>query len=82
MLSNLQGAPAPRPNPPQSRSPGAERMARHRRRRQKDMLCLTIELRRDEITWLVRHRWLAPESCSDLSAVRRALYRFFDDALK
>ena|SRR6266849_1902474 len=44
--------------------------------------CLTIELRRDEITWLVRHRWLAPESCSDLNAVRRALYRFFDDALQ
>jgi hypothetical protein len=64
-----------------ARSPGAERMARHRHRRRTGLRCLTIELRREEITWLIRHQWLAPESRHDLNAVKRALYTFFDEAL-
>src|SRR6266851_904517 len=60
----------------------AERMARYRQRRQSGMRCLMIELRREEVAWLVRHRWLASESRSDLNAVKRALYAFLDASLR
>ncbi len=64
-----------------TKTAAAERMVRYRRRRS-GMRCLMIELRREEVAWLVRHRWLAPESRSDLNAVKRALYAFLDDALR
>ena len=62
-------------------SSGARRMARHRRRRRQGLRCLIVELRETEIDALIR-RGLAPESRSDLAAVRKALYRFFDDMLR
>ena len=65
-----------------ARTHAAERMARYRQRRRSGMRCLMIELRREEVAWLVRHRWLAPESRSDLNAVKRALYAFLDDSLR
>src|SRR5229473_4663719 len=65
-----------------ARTRAAERMARYRQRRRSGMRCLMIELRREEVAWLVRHRWLAPESRSDLNAVKRALYAFLDDSLR
>ena len=55
---------------PQLPSPGAQRMARHRRRGKKDMRCLTVELRETEIDALIRRQRLAPESRGDLLAVR------------
>jgi hypothetical protein len=67
---------------PQSRSPGAERMARHRRRRKGGFRCLTIELRESEIDALIRSGRLAPDSRGDLPAVRKALYGFLDDTLR
>jgi hypothetical protein len=68
------------PLPP--RSAGAERMARCRRRRQKGMRCLMIEVRETEVDVLIRRRLLAVESRHDKAAVRRALYRFFDATLR
>ena len=65
-----------------TKTAAAERMVRYRRRRRSGMRCLMTELRREEVAWLVRHRWLAPESRSDLNAVKRALYAFLDDALR
>jgi len=67
--------------PIQPRSPGAERVARHRRRRKKGLLCITVELRQSEIDALIHRRRLAPESRGDLLAVRKALYSFLDDML-
>ena len=72
-----QAAPSPPP-----RSPGAERMARHRRRRRNGMRCLFIELRETEIDQLIRRKLLAPNSRNDLGALRKALYAFFDDTLR
>ena len=68
-------------HPPRMRSPGGERMARCRQRRQNGMRCLTIELRETEIDVLIWRRLLAGESRHDNAAVRRALYRFLDDTL-
>ncbi len=65
-----------------ARTHAAERMARYRQRRRSGMRCLMIELRREEVAWLVRHLWLSPESRSDLNAVKRALYAFLDDSLR
>jgi hypothetical protein len=65
----------------QASSPGAERVARHRRRRKKGLLCIMVELRQTEIDALIQRRRLAPESRGDLLAVRNALYGFLDDML-
>jgi hypothetical protein len=67
--------------PTRSRSPGAERMRRHRDRHQKGLRCITIELRETEIDVLIRRGRLARDSRGDLAAVRRALYGFLDDLL-
>jgi hypothetical protein len=67
---------------PQPPSSGAERMARHRRRRKNGLRCLTVELRQSEIDALIRRQRLAPESRGDLLAVRRALYDFLEDMLR
>jgi hypothetical protein len=63
-------------------SPGAERMRRHRQRRQRGMRSITIELREAEIDALIQGRRLAPDSRGDLAAVRQALYGFLDDNLQ
>ena len=68
--------------PPRMRSPGAERMARCRQRRQNGMRCLIIELRETEIDALIGRHLLAAESRHDNAAVRRGLYQFLDDALQ
>jgi hypothetical protein len=62
-------------------SPGAERMARHRLRRKRGLRSLAIDILETEINALIRRGRLAPESRGDLVAVRRALYRFFNDTL-
>jgi hypothetical protein len=65
-----------------SRSPGAERMRRHRDRRQKGLRCVRIELREAEIDTLIRRGRLARDSRGDLAAARKALYGFLDDYLR
>jgi hypothetical protein len=56
-------------------------MARHRDRRRNGLRCITIELRETEIDALIRRAGLAPDSRTDMAAVRKALYAWFDDAL-
>jgi hypothetical protein len=68
--------------PTRSRSAGAERMRRHRDRRQKGLRCVRIELREAEIDTLIQRRRLAPVSRGDLAAVRTALHGFLDDHLR
>jgi hypothetical protein len=82
MLSDLQSTPDRRPNPPQSRSPGAERMARHRQRRRKGLHCLFVELRTKEIAALTRHGYLDAAHLRNKYAVLKALYDFLDDTLR
>jgi hypothetical protein len=64
-----------------SSSPAAERMRRSRERRRGGLRCLVLELRATEIDALVRMGLLAPETRSDMNAVRRAIYEFFDTTL-
>ena len=72
------GAPTDRAAP----SPGAMRMARHRKRRKDGLRCLTIELRESEVDALVRAQRLAPERRGNRTAVKKALYGFLDDTLR
>jgi hypothetical protein len=60
----------------------AERMRRHRDRRQKGLRCVRIELRETEIDALIRRGRVAGDTRSDLAAVRKALYGFLDDYLR
>ena len=57
-------------------------MARYRRRRKEGLRCLIVVLREGEIDALIRRQRLAPESRSDLFAIRKALYGFLDDTLQ
>jgi hypothetical protein len=61
-------------------SAGAQRMARCRRRRQKGLRCVTVELREREIDYLIRSEFLAAESRTDPAALRAALHRWLDRA--
>jgi hypothetical protein len=56
------------------RSLAAERMRRHRERRNKKLRCLTIELRETEIEELIRQGLLTLEARNDRSAILKALY--------
>jgi hypothetical protein len=65
--------------PPRPRSLGAERMRRHRDRRQKGLRCVRIELHETEIDLLIRRERLAGGSRGDLAAVRKALHGILED---
>jgi hypothetical protein len=84
MKSVLDNAKAPpltcsavRPAP----SAAARRMRLYRLRRQRKLLCLTIELRVTEVGALIRKGYLSPEIQNDVKAVRNALHSFLDRAL-
>jgi hypothetical protein len=64
-----------------SLSPAAERMRRHRQRRQNGLRCLTIELREREIDALISGRFLKHEARNDRNAIINALYRLLDQML-
>jgi hypothetical protein len=81
MLSEQSESDHP-PNPPESRSRGAERMARHRRRRRDGMRCVTVELRATEINKLIRCGLLAPASRADPFALRIAVHAMFDQVFR
>jgi hypothetical protein len=74
-LGQSNGGDAPAP------STAALRMRRHRERRRDGLRCVTIELRETEIHALVRKRFLPEGACSDLRAVKLALYGFLDRTL-
>lgn len=63
------------------RTPAAERMRRHRRRRRDGLPCLMIELRETEIDVLIKNGLLRPERRDDYDSVQSALYAFLDRAL-
>ena len=59
----------------------AERMRRHRQRRRNGLRCVTVELRATEIETLIRKGLLRWETRNDRSAIKNALYDFFDRTL-
>jgi hypothetical protein len=66
---------------PGNRSPAAERMRRHRERRQEGLRCVTIEVRETEIDVLVRMGLLRAEMRHEINAIIEALYAHFDRTL-
>ena len=61
-----------------SRSPAAERMRLHRKRRRRGLRCLMIELRETEVDALIRGGLLEHET---RDAVLKALYGHFNRTL-
>jgi hypothetical protein len=69
---------APRPL---EHATSARRMRLHRARRQKDLRCLTVELREREVEALVAKGLLPSNSRDDTAAIRKALYSYLDGTL-
>ena len=59
----------------------AERMARYRKRKKVGVRCITVELRKAEIAGLVRAGLLNSDESNDVSALKAALYRHFEETL-
>ena len=69
---------APRPL---EHATSARRMRLHRARRQKELRCLTVELREREVEALVAKGLLLSTSRDDTAAIRKALYAYLDRTL-
>ena len=66
---------------PATRSPAAERMRRHRERRQMGLRCITIQVWDREIETLIRRGLLPAKMRNDLHEIREALYVHLDRTL-
>lgn len=62
-------------------SSGAERMRRHRQRRQRGLTCLTIDLLKSEIDALVRRDLLSADCREDRPKIYEAFYKFLGQTL-
>jgi hypothetical protein len=60
----------------------AARMRRVRQRRRSGLRFLTIELRKSEITALIRSGYLRSDQTADNEAIKTALYSFFEMQLE
>jgi len=67
---------------PATRSAAAERMRRHRKRRQAGLRCITIQVWDQEIETLVRRGLLPIEMRNDLYEIREALYAHLNRTLR
>jgi hypothetical protein len=65
-----------------TRSAAAERMRRHRERRQVGLRCITIQVWDREIETLIRTGLLTAEMRNDLHEIREALYAHLDRTLR
>ena len=65
-----------------TRSAAAERMRRHRERRQVGLRCITIQVWDREIEMLIRRGLLPAEMRNDLHEIREALYVHLDRTLR
>ena len=63
-------------------TPAAARMRRVRQRRRNGLRCVTIELRKSEITALVNGGYLGSDQSDDNEAIKTALYNFFEMQLE
>jgi hypothetical protein len=66
---------------PAIRSAAAERMRRHRERRQVGLRCITIQVWDREIETLIQRGLLPAEMRNDLHEIREALYVHLDRTL-
>ena len=66
---------------PATRSPAAERMRRHRERRQMGLRCITIQVWDREIETLIRRGLLPAKMRNDPHEIREALYVHLDRTL-
>ena len=66
---------------PAARSAAAERMRRHRERRQVGLRCITIQVWDREIETLIRRGLLPATMRNDLHEIREALYVHLDRTL-
>ena len=64
-----------------ARSACARRMRLHRKRRQRGLRCIMIELRASEIEALVGRGLLRAETSNSEQAIKEALYSFFNQTL-
>jgi hypothetical protein len=67
--------------PPADRSSAAERMRRHRERRQFGLRCVTLQVRDGEIEELIRRGLLRADMRNDVHEIREALYVHLDRTL-
>jgi hypothetical protein len=62
-------------------SPASRRQQLYRDRRKRGLQCLTLEVRDEEVSELIRRGLLPPTEASDKSVIRRALYAHLDRTL-
>src|SRR5215469_4543819 len=67
---------------PATRSAAAERMRRHRERRQFGLRCVTLQVRDAEIEELIRRGLLRAIMRNDVHEIREALYAHLDSTLR
>ena len=65
-----------------TRSAAAERMRRHRERRQFGLRCVTLQVRDGEIEELIRRGLLRADMRNDVYEIREALYVHLDRTLR
>jgi hypothetical protein len=56
-------------------------MSLHRARRKRGLRYVGIEVRNTEVSELVRRGLVTEQDCNDCTAIRDAIYRFFDTHL-
>jgi hypothetical protein len=64
-----------------ARSPGAQRMARYRKRRRDGIRCYTVLVRDREVEILIRLGLLTAAERNNPNSVVKALHRLFDETL-
>jgi hypothetical protein len=67
---------------PATRSATAERMRRHRERRQFRLRCVTLQVRDGEIEELIRRGLLRADMRNNIHEIREALYVHLDQTLR
>jgi len=65
-----------------TRSAAAERMRRHRERRQMGLRCVTLQVRDGEIEELIRRGLLRADMRNEVYEIREALYAHLDRTLR
>jgi hypothetical protein len=63
---------------PRRASPAAERMRRYRERRRHGLLCIKVQLRRNEVDAFIACGLLDPAERQDRRALAAALHRYLD----
>ena len=64
--------------PAPSLSDAARRMRRHRERRRRALVCITVQLRRSEVDALIACEFLGATDREDRRALAAALHRYLD----